>query len=84
MYMDIDDAIKAIRPAIKKVCPKVSVRRGRGTAYCWIEVSPAKGQAVFSEIERHYLAKLTGIQPGANFLVISPESQPWVAQKVSR
>lgn len=81
-HISVDEALKTIRPAIKRICPRVSVRRGAGTAYGWIEVSPGQGRSMFTEAERAALVALTGTQPGGNFLVISPDEREWMTHRL--
>ena len=40
MYISTDEAVKRIRTALKKRTGKTwSVKRGRGTGYCWLKVA---------------------------------------------
>lgn len=75
---DAKEEIAIIRKAIKKRCPSLSVRGGRGTAYGWVEISGSGEFSNFSETERKVLKEM-GFTPGGNFAVISPEDRRhWV------
>ena len=66
--------IKLIRRIIKKKCPTISVRMGKGTAYGWIDITSKDIGASFTPKERTCL-KALGRTPGGNFDVISPEDR---------
>ena len=74
--------IDSIRKAIKRVAPTVHVRRGRGTARWWIEVSGSADEwGNFTNREKLQLQEL-GILHGANFAVIGPDDRDRVAHKL--
>ena len=66
--------ISLIRRIIKKKCPTVSVRMGRGTAWGWADITSRKIGAMFTEKEKNCLRGL-GLNPGSNFDVIAPDEQ---------
>jgi hypothetical protein len=73
-----DLEIRLIRRAIKKICPGVSVRRGKGTAYGWIEIKGSGKFGDFTQVEINALQGL-GLNPGANAVLISPQDRRrWV------
>lgn len=68
-----DEIIKAIRRVIKKAVNDVSVRKGRGTARSWIEITVRGGES-FTDIERKKLEAL-GFNPYANGVDIGPHAR---------
>jgi len=50
-----DLEIKTIRKALKRLCPTLKVRRGRGTGYSWIEITGSKKFGEFTEEEKKAL-----------------------------
>ncbi|HEY4690863.1 MAG TPA: hypothetical protein VIK33_16245 [Anaerolineae bacterium] len=81
--MDTREQIKAVRNAIKKIAPTVSVRRGRGTARGWIEITgSADSHGAFTETERESLKQI-GLVPGGNLCLISPDERRYWAEKLS-
>ncbi len=77
---DAKEDIKIIRKALKKRCPTLSVRNGRGTAWGWVEISGSGEYGNFTEVERKVLCDV-GLTPGGNFAVISPESREYWRQE---
>lgn len=74
-----------IRAIVKRKCPTVSVRRGTGTAFDYIEIqgkTPKTG--MFTEAERRCLIRnfspILG-SPGSNFEVIGPDEKKPFIQK---
>jgi hypothetical protein len=80
---EYDRQIATIRKALKKLCPTLSVRRGRGTAYGWIEISGSKEFGNFTEQEKRALDKF-GLNYGSNFSVISPEDRKYYVEKAQK
>jgi len=77
---EYDAQIKTIRNALKKLCSTLSVRRGTGTAYSWIEVSGSLEFGEFTQEEKAALEKF-GLNYGLNFSVISPENRDHYVEK---
>ena len=75
--------IKTIRKALKLLAPSLSVRRGRGTGYDWIEIKGSKEWGEFTDEERESLIKV-GLRPGANFAVISPDSRRYWVETLAK
>jgi len=81
---EYDKQIDAIRKALKKLCPTLSVKRGSGTAYGWIEISGSKDEFHnFTENEVKAIKEF-GISPGGNFAVISPEDRKYYVEKANK
>ena len=80
---EYDRQIGTIRKALKKLCPTLSVRRGRGTGYGWIEISGSKEFGNFTEQEKRALDKF-GLNYGSNFSVISPENRKYYVEKAEK
>ena len=73
-----------IRKALKKLCPTLSVRRGKGTAYSWIDVSGSGDEfGTFTEKEKQALDKFS-LDYGMNAAVISPENRKWYVEKAEK
>jgi hypothetical protein len=73
-FVDRDEAIKAIRAALKRRSGKSwSVTGGRGTGWGWIEIhSPPKRRVQYGympEHERRELAELLGCDPDSHYPV---------------
>ena len=77
---EYDQKIGTIRAALKRLCPTLSVRRGTGTAYSWIEVSGSGEFGNFTSEEKVALEKF-GLNYGSNFSVISPENRDHYVEK---
>jgi len=80
---EYDQQIAAIRKALKELCPTLSVRRGSGTAYSWIEISGSKEYGEFTGEEKRALEKF-GLSYGGNLAVISPEDRSYYAEKARK
>lgn len=80
---EYDRQIGTIRKALKKMCPTLSVRRGRGTGYGWIEISGSKEFGNFTEQEKRALDKFD-LNYGSNFSVISPEDRKYYVEKAQK
>lgn len=76
------DEITIIRKALRKLAPGVSVRRGRGTATCWIEVWGSGEYRYFTPAQLAGLNRI-GLPHGGNCAVISPDDQPHWARKLA-
>ncbi|MFH2109952.1 MAG: hypothetical protein ABIJ47_01690 [Candidatus Bathyarchaeota archaeon] len=63
--MSFNEANALIRDCIKAACPTVSVRRGRGTAAGWLDISGSKEFGNFTDAEKQQLATL-GITASSN------------------
>jgi len=77
-----DHEIALIRRAIKRECRTISVRRGRGTAYGWIEIRGSGDFGEFTGEEREALERL-GLRYGVNFSVIPPDSRRFWVEKLA-
>ena len=81
---EYDKQIGTIRTALKKMCPTLSVKRGSGTAYGWIEISGSKDEFHnFTDEERKALGEF-GLNAGGNFTVISPEDRKYYVEKANK
>ena len=78
---EYDQQIDLIRRAVKKLCPTLSVRRGSGSAYSWIEISGSKDQFHNFTDEENKALKDFGMTPGGNFADISPEDRKFYVEK---
>ena len=78
-----DEEIKLIRKALKKLAKSLSVRRGRGTAYGWIEIWGSLEFGEFTEEEREALERF-GIPAGGNCAVISPDDRRWAVERACK
>ena len=81
---EYDQQIDLIRKAVKKLCPTLSVRRGSGTAYSWIEISGSKDQFHNFTDEENQALKDFGLSPGGNFADISPEDRKFYVEKAKK
>ena len=62
--MDRNETIREIRNALKRRSQqRWSVTGGRGTAYCWINVTANKADHSMTEDERTELGRLLGLPP---------------------
>jgi len=81
---EYDRQIDAIRKALKKLCPTLSVKRGSGTAYGWVEVWGSRDEfRNFTNDERKALEEF-GINAGGNCAVISPEDRKFYVEKANK
>ena len=84
MLTEYDRQVDAIRKALKNLCPTLSIRRGSGTAYGWIEVWGSKDEfRNFTDEERKALNDF-GISAGGNCAVISPDDRKYYAEKANK
>jgi len=84
MTKDIFDLeVATIRKALKTLCPSLSVRRDRGTAAMWIDITGSGKYGEFTEAEKQALEKF-GIPYGANFAGISPEDRRYYVEKATK
>lgn len=82
--MTTNEATAIIRRELKRLCPTLSVRHGRGTSYCWVEISGSGPGGMFNPTEFSALAAV-GLTPGGNFCVIAPEDQAsWILRLETR
>ena len=77
---EYDEQISVIRRALKKLCPTLSVTKGRGTGYSWIDIRGSGKGGEFTEQEKQALDKF-GLGYGANFSVISPENRKYYVER---
>ena len=78
---EYDQQIGVIRKALKKLCPTLSVRRGSGTAYGWIDILGSGDEFHnFTNEEKKALDKF-GLGYGMNAAVISPEDRKYWVEK---
>ena len=71
-----------IRRIIKRVCPTVSIRMGKGTAYGWVDIV---GSGLYNRItvtEQKQLKKLGIIVYKTNCEIISPEERPELLKRL--
>ena len=80
--MDSNEEVREIRRLIKAKAPTVSVRRGRGTAYGWIEIGGSGEGGAFTDAERTALEAM-GLSLGGNFCVIDPADRNWWLHKLA-
>ena len=78
VYESYDEAIKTIRKAIKSLAPTVSVRRGKGTAYGWIDIDGTADEfGHFTNQEKEGLTEFGFYNVSGNIVLISPEARQW-------
>jgi len=65
---------------LKKLAPTLSVRRGRGTAYAWIDIRGSGEFGEFTEEERKALEKF-GLSYCRNHTNISPDERRYYVEK---
>ena len=70
--MSLKQNVAKTRRIIKKKCPTVSVRMGKGTVYGWAQVTSKDRGAPFTSSEKRCLRGL-GLNPGNNWLPIPPD-----------
>ena len=81
---EYDLQIGVIRKALKNLCPTLSIRRGSGTAYGWIDVWGSGDEfRNFTDEEKRALEKF-GLNYGGNCAVISPEDRKYYAEKAQK
>ena len=80
---EYDQQIGVIRKALKKLCPTLSVRRGSGTAYGWIDILGSGEFNNFTDQEKQALDKF-GLGYGMNAAVISPEAMKYYVEKAQK
>lgn len=79
---EYDIQIEAIRKALKKLCPTLSVKRGRGTGYSWIDIHGSKDEfGHFTDDENKALETLGVRGVGSNCALISPEDRRYYYKK---
>ena len=76
----VKEDTKIIRKALKKVCPTLSIRMARGTAYGWIDIQGSKEYGAFTEKEKKTLTSFV-INYGGNFAVIRPRDREYYREK---
>jgi len=81
--MDSRLAIKIIRKALKTLAPTLSVRKGKGTAYTWIEIRGSGRFGEFTETEKKALEVFGLGDCGINLAVISPEKRRFYVEKAT-
>jgi len=57
-YINTKERIKLIRAVLKRECPTLSVRGGRGTASGWCDISGSLPNGVFTDEERRALERV--------------------------
>ena len=81
---EYDQQIGIIRKALKKLCPTLSVRRGSGTAYGWIDIL-GSGDEFHNFTEKEKQARdIFGLGYGMNASVISPEDRKYWVEKAQK
>ena len=76
-----NEMVAMIRNIIKSGHGKtLSVKRGRGTAYGWIDISGSGKWGEFTELEREHMAGLGFDNMGGNHHGISPEERRYLAK----
>jgi hypothetical protein len=78
--MSYDKKIKIIRKALKSLCKTLSVKRGGGTAYPWVEISGSLEFGEFTEEEKRAL-EVFGLNYGGNLALISPENRDYYTMR---
>ena len=73
---DARQDIAELRGLLKDFLPRLSVRKGRGTAWGWIDIGGSAANGYFTDEEALGLRTL-GLSPGANACVISPEDREY-------
>lgn len=68
------ERVKLVRRIIKKKCPTVSVRMGKGTAYGYVDITSRDRGARFTDKEMKCLRGLS-LNPGSNFDTLNREDQ---------
>ena len=82
MARNLKSNVKTIRKLIKKRCPTVSVRMGRGTVYGWAQVTSKDIGAPFTQSEKRCLRGLS-LNPGNNWLPIPPDKvEAFIKKKI--
>ena len=76
----VKEDTKIIRKALKKVCPTLSIRMARGTAYGWIDIQGSKPFGAFTDQEKKTLTSFV-INYGGNFAVIRPRDREYYREK---
>jgi len=78
VYENYDEAVKMIRKAIKSLAPTVSVRRGKGTAYGWIDIDGTADEfGHFTDQEKVGLIKFGFSNVSGNLVLINPDDREW-------
>lgn len=75
--------IAELRGLLKDFMPKLSVRKGRGTGWGWLEIRGSAGNGHFTQSEMDGMAFI-GLPHGANYCVISPEDRAFWLDKMRR
>lgn len=83
MTSSYDLEIGVIRKALKSLAPTLSVRKGRGTAYSWIEIRGSGRYGEFTPEERRALEAF-GLGYGANAANIAPEDRRNYVEKAAQ
>lgn len=73
--------ISTLRKLIKRKCPSLSVRGGRGTAYGCVNISGSMKHGYFTEMEKKYLKEIE-LDFGMNFATIPSESIDYWITKI--
>jgi len=82
VYENYDEAVKMIRKAIKSLAPTVSVRRGKGTAYGWIDIDGTADEfGHFTNQEKEGLTKFGFYNVSGNLVLINPDDREWAYGK---
>lgn len=74
--MTMNEVAKTIRTGLKKLCKTLSVRRGNGTAYSWIEIRGSGDFGRFTDAEKAAIESIK-MNRGGNYSVIAPEDQDY-------
>ena len=80
--MTIQEEVKAIRKGFKSLCKTLSVTRGKGTSYGWVEIHGSGEFGNFSDEEKAAL-ETAGKNRGGNFAVIAPEERSFWVERFS-
>ena len=74
-YIPLSDKLKVVRKKIKKGCPGLSIRMGRGTGYGWFHIRNTKDYKLTEAQEQHIisLGLTTGLNNNIAKTIFSPD-----------
>lgn len=76
------EEITLIRSRLKRLCPSLSVRNGKGTAWGWVDIRGSADEfGHFTPAEKLALNSV-GLSFGGNFAVISPDDREYWLNKL--
>ena len=80
---DYDREIGVIRKTLKSLCPTLSVRKGRGTAYSWIDITGSGKFGDLTETEKEALKRF-GLHGTGNVEHISQDDRRHYVEKAAK